>query len=370
MANERGTEGDSPQSGPGSGGGGPGPDPQQDAELERIREASDRFFKLVMGTPQNAASMLAFWLPRKVVRRLDLSQLRPAPSEYISPILQKREADLVYLAPTVKGGEMGLHLHLEYQDQPDETMIARCFVYAGMFTGGWMRAHPRQSGVPGVMSIVQHGSHGQWKARRSLLEIMNLDSVTKRLFKRYLWNAEYHLADLGTTSEDELRAAPLNLQVLLYSVAVKNVPRNPAPARDLLSWSAELRAVSREGPAGEAFVLGLFTFVYSYSGVETLDEVRNLAREVGMTSILEEFQARGKAEGKAEGRAEGKAEGKAEGQTEGRAMMLLQLLEHKFKDLPDWVPAKVNGGSADDLQTWADRVLDPGTTLADVFADD
>lgn len=265
----------------------------------------------------------------------------------------------------MEGDELGLHLHMEYQDLSDDTMIARCFVYAGMFTGGWMRVHPRQSGVPGVMSLVVHGSHGKWKAPKSLLEIMKLDSATKRRFRPWLWDARYKLVDLGTTGEDELRAAPLNLQVLLYSVAVKIVPRNRTPARDLLRWTAELRAVGRQGPAGEQFLLGLFTFVYSYSGVETLDEVRNLAREVGMTSILEEFQARGKAEG----RAEGKAEGKAEGQAEGRAMMLLQLLEHKFNDLPDWVPAKVNGGSADDLQTWANRVLD-GEPLADVFADD
>lgn len=351
-------EGRHPQDEPGSGVAVPGPDPQEDAELKRIREASDRFFKLVMGTPENAASMLAHWLPKKAARRLDLSRLRPAPSEYISPILQKREADLVYLAPTVEGDELGLHLHMEYQDLSDDTMIARCFVYAGMFTGGWMRVHPRQSGVPGVMSLVVHGSNGKWKAPKSLLEIMKLDSATKRRFRPWLWDARYKLVDLGTTSEDELRAAPLNLQVLLYSVAVKKVPRNPAPARDLLSWSAELRAVSREGPAGEAFVLGLFTFVYSYSGVETLDEVRNLAREVGMTSILEEFQARGE------------AVGEARGETRGQVKMLLRLLEHKFNDLPDWVPAKVNGGSADDLQTWADRVLDPDTTLADVFADD
>ena len=356
MTDERDVQGRSPQAGPGSGDARPGPDPQQDAELERIREASDRFFKLVMGVPENAAAMLAFWLPKKVVRRLDLSQLRPAPSEYISPILQKREADLVYLAPTVAGGEMGLHLHMEYQDQSDDTMIARCFVYAGMFTGGWMRAHPGQSGVPGVMSVVQHGSRGQWKARRSLLEIMKLDSVTKRQLKPYLWNARYYLADLGTTGEEELRAAPLNLQVLLYSVAVKLVPRNPAPARDLLSWSAELRAVSREGPAGQAFLLGLLTFVYSYSGVETLDEVQNLAREVGMTSILEEFQARG--------------------ETRGQVKMLLRQLERRFlgpdrhvNQLPGWVAAKVRGGSADDLQTWADRVLEVAT-LEDVFADD
>lgn len=82
------------------------------------------------------------------------------------------------------------------------------------------------------------------------------------------------------------------------------------------------------------------------------------AHELGMTGILDAFQARGE------------AVGEARGETRGQAKMLLRQLEHRFDELPDWVSARVNGGSADDLQTWADRVLDPDTTLADVFADD
>ena len=75
--------------------------------------------------------------------------------------------------------------------------------------------------------------------------------------------------------------------------------------------------------------------------------------QFGMTSILAEFQAKGEAVGEAR----------------GQVKMLLRLLERRFDELSDWAAAKVSGRSADDLQTWADRVLEVAT-LEDIFADD
>ena len=63
-------------------------------------------------------------------------------------------------------------------------------------------------------------------------------------------------------------------------------------------------------------------------------------------------------EWKAEGIQIGQAMGKAEGKAEGKADMLLRLLRRRFDSLPEAVVAKVRDASEDQLNEWADNILD------------
>ena len=60
----------------------------------------------------------------------------------------------------------------------------------------------------------------------------------------------------------------------------------------------------------------------------------------------------------ARGRAEGMAQGRAEGKAEGRAEMLLRLLQKRFEPVPETVQKRVLGASVEELEAWADAVLD------------
>ncbi|MFT4099918.1 MAG: DUF4351 domain-containing protein, partial [Burkholderiaceae bacterium] len=62
-----------------------------------------------------------------------------------------------------------------------------------------------------------------------------------------------------------------------------------------------------------------------------------------------------------------RSEGREQGREEGREQLLLSLLRHRFGDLPDAVVARVEAGSATDVERWALRVLD-ARTLDAVFA--
>jgi hypothetical protein len=43
---------------------------------------------------------------------------------------------------------------------------------------------------------------------------------------------------------------------------------------------------------------------------------------------------------------------------EGQAQMLERLLRHRFGALPDWVEARLSTASAEQLEQWAERLLD------------
>lgn len=67
-----------------------------------------------------------------------------------------------------------------------------------------------------------------------------------------------------------------------------------------------------------------------------------------------------------EGVAKGTAIGEARGDTAGRAQLLLHLLHKRFGPLPPDCRQRVLGASRDDLDRWADAVLD-ATSLVGVF---
>ena len=62
-----------------------------------------------------------------------------------------------------------------------------------------------------------------------------------------------------------------------------------------------------------------------------------------------------------EGRQEGRQEGRHEGIQQGERTVLERLLRRRFGLLPPGVVDRLNRASADDLETWADNVLDVDT---------
>lgn len=69
-----------------------------------------------------------------------------------------------------------------------------------------------------------------------------------------------------------------------------------------------------------------------------------------------------------EGKVEGRAEGKVEGLTEGRVSTLLRQITRRFGAADDTVVERVRSATLEELDTWADRILD-ATSLDDLFAD-
>ena len=67
------------------------------------------------------------------------------------------------------------------------------------------------------------------------------------------------------------------------------------------------------------------------------------------------------------GFARGFARGFEMGKVEGKREVLLRQLALRFGTLPDSVWERVGGAGSEDLERWAERILD-ATSLDDVFA--
>ena len=75
---------------------------------------------------------------------------------------------------------------------------------------------------------------------------------------------------------------------------------------------------------------------------------------------------RARDEGRQEGRQEGMERGVREGRIEGERAVLERLLLRRFRRLSPGAAESLRHASANDLETWAENVLD-AETLEDVF---
>nr|WP_306799187.1 DUF4351 domain-containing protein [Alcanivorax quisquiliarum] len=86
----------------------------------------------------------------------------------------------------------------------------------------------------------------------------------------------------------------------------------------------------------------------------------------GRLEGLQEGRQEGRREGRQEGRREGRQEGRREGRQEGEFSLLLRQLTRRFGPLPDADIARLKRAGLDELELWADRVLD-AASLEGVF---
>ena len=86
------------------------------------------------------------------------------------------------------------------------------------------------------------------------------------------------------------------------------------------------------------------------------------ARDEGMERGLE----RGMEQGRVQGMEQGRVQGMEQDRVEGERAVLERLLHRRFGQLPPATAERLGRASADDLETWAENVLD-AQTLGDVF---
>jgi hypothetical protein len=84
--------------------------------------------------------------------------------------------------------------------------------------------------------------------------------------------------------------------------------------------------------------------------VEEVEEVGNITFDIKDHPVLNDIFEKGVVEGFGKGR--------LEGETRGRAETLLRLMRRRFGTVPDAAVERVHAAGIEDLDRWADAVLD------------
>lgn len=114
-------------------------------------------------------------------------------------------------------------------------------------------------------------------------------------------------------------------------------------------------AVSRLGTMGSeerAWASGTLLFLSGILGIE--ETVNERMKEAGMIDLMEN-----KVVGPLilEAERKGRSEGRSEGMQVGMYGLLLEQLTEKFGAVPEWALERLQAASAEELHTWAKRIL-------------
>ncbi len=303
----------------------------------RIREDArvdhEAWLLALLESPERADEFLRRRLPEDVVAQLADSLPTRLHTVSVTPGLQKRLSDYVFVLRLKEGqGASHIYVILEHQSAVAKDMAIRTNQYQAVFLGR-LELGGLQDVAP-VFVVVVYSGLDAWNAA---LALEDMDGAKGAIDDRRSTLHEYLLCDLPQTSDDELAEDP-ELQAGLLMLAwvfrkgvtvdlVERLLKPFAPdsllERMSLAYILKLRAsldVLREGARRAK----------SNRGVEIMDSFIEVT-----------FR-----------------EGKAAGWAEGRVRMLLGMLESRFGELPATVVSQVNEATPEQLDGWAVELLD------------
>ena len=307
----------------------------------------DALFRAIARDPRRATLLFLEHLPQQIRAAVPDRVLVPTDPSLVDKGLRQSHCDLLFRTSLLACPDTAVYVlfeHKSYRDPRTPDQLAR---YCRLILRSHRQHHGEEGPIPHILPIVFYHGNREWNTPREDSWMawdffLGRDSSSRTYLvcdlKRMPWeelSQDPHVrSGLGTLALSG-KAEPSELERIL--VALED---EPELRDDVLYYVMKATAVPDE------ILRQALSAVGSDSGEETMDSIVNTVEKKSM------------ARGRAEGMAEGKVEGMAQGRAKGKAEMLLRLLQKRFEPVPETVQRRVLGASVEELEAWADAVLD------------
>jgi hypothetical protein len=235
---------------------------------------------------------------------------------------------------------------MEFQATVDRYMAVRIQTYTGLLYQDLVRTRQLapDGRLPPVLSIVLYNGASRWNAPDALRALIQ---PGPRALSRYQSQARYVLIDEGRYAKVELQ--PLrNLVAALFRLENSRSDSEVlAVVRALLEWLTQPKQASLR----RAFVVWINRVILKRTPGGPVENVEDLQ---AMGTLIEARMH----EWEQGWLHEGLEKGRKQGLREGEAHLLQRLLQRRFGELPDWVGDRLTSASSEQLEQWAERLLD------------
>jgi hypothetical protein len=292
------------------------------------------------------------------VAELDFATLEKVSGSYVADDLRDREDDIIWRV-RFKDRWLYLYLLLEFQSSVDAHMAVRVLTYIGLLYQDLVKQKQFSSTglLPPILPVVLYNGKPRWRAAQNISQLIE---PPPGLLRDYTPQLKYLLLDEGAIDE----SAPLalrNLVAALFNLEKSRAPNNLGRViASLVEWLCE----PEQAGLHRAFVIWIKRVLLPgrMPGID-LSELSDLLE---IKTMLAETVIEWTQQWKQQGLEQGLVEGKLEGKLEGKADVLEHLLTKRFGTLSDDIRARLENATAEQLELWADRILD-APTLAAIF---
>ena len=313
----------------------------------------DSLYHRFFSYPGMVVDLLKNFLDPKLLKELDLSNLRRVNTKFTAPQGQRRRGDVVWEIPIRDGGNLYLLLILEFQSETDEWMALRINVYTGLLYQQLVNEKKLKAkdGLPPVLPIVLFNGEPNWNAPTSLGELIRLP-VGSSLWK-YQPEMRYYVIDEGLYPSDKLKSLE-SITAFLF-----RLEHPPSPV-EVVETLGELITWFREHPDGppvkKLFHELLVGSLNRMKGLEDLPPIPDeLLEVVNMLATRIEKWEQDIAHRNLQA-----------GEQKGGTSLLLLQLEEKFGGTSASIRNKVLSADRATLEKWSLRFV-RANTLDDVF---
>ena len=320
------------------------------------REFPDRGTKWLLSHPDHLRHLLRI-LATDISDRIDFDHLEPVPNELLSESLRRQLADLVFTAPfqDQEKGEVTIFILVEHQSTPSPMMRLRVLSYMVQLWDGQRRQAERDQ-VPEsqwafhpIIPVVFYTGSGKWEQPLPLERLLRAPTLLERFVPRF----DLLFLPLQRTPVKALRAEESGFGQLLRLMRQESA--SPEAFEQELALGIgrleELTAGDRDEWSRLLYYLLLFIWHYrdpeEFAPLERAieahhrDRLRHQEIETMGKTIVQHFIE----------------EGEARGEVRGRQLMLINMLQAKFGDLPSTVETRIRQLSIAELDQLAVRLI-------------
>ena len=179
----------------------------------------DRLFKLLFSDPQNLKDFIKYFLPKELVKHLDLNSLEIIPSEKSSLPQKKRKFLDLIIKCKIQEKTAHIYILFEHKSTPDKFTIIQIISYIISIWEENLRKG--EEFIPVIPVVFYHGE-GKWIYP---VRVSDFFDVPEEI-KRYILELEYILFDTEKLNDRELLLRIEFSNILIFGIyLLKNARR-------------------------------------------------------------------------------------------------------------------------------------------------
>jgi predicted transposase/invertase (TIGR01784 family) len=337
-----------------------------------ISKPHDKFFKDVFSRPEVAQDFCRHYLPREIVKLLNLSTLTQAKDSFVDENLRESFSDLLFKIKLKTGRDIYIYILFEHKSHRDPMVLFQILRSEVKIWDNDRKQRGNSKLRPIIPLVIYHGRR-KWNVP---LDFHSLFLWTEGM-EKYLPQFEYLLFDIPRMKDEQIGGDALLKALLMVLKYIKQRdPREKAAriatafrelkdkrsdieeilytvllylyqtikAEDQTQVQQEFERTLREG----AEIMPTLAEYYIQQGIE---EGRKEGKQEGLQEGLQQGLQRGIQKGREEGKKEGKQEGLQEGLREAlreAREAVLDILQTRFNKVPRRMVKKIT--AIDDME--------------------
>lgn len=216
----------------------------------------DALFKVVFGTPANAAELFRSWLPEALTSAIVWQTIVSEPASFIDSELNDYHSDLLFSARTHDGQRV--YLALEHQSCNHPWMPFRELGYSVQICD----RHIRQFGgpFPLIIPVVVSHAPGGWTAPRNLHELIQPSPASFEGVSQLVPSFTMLVVDLAHLTNEDLKARELSAFPKLTLWALRDARDAHELLNNIQYWAKEFGELL-ESPSGHDAVRRILRYL-------------------------------------------------------------------------------------------------------------